>query len=490
MQMTSRVGRRYTPRALAFVAAAVVPLFACASDVPATPSTTSKAPSTQVAASPSPTQAPLPTIASGLRVARVTTIRQPTQMAFLGPDEALVTQKHGHVAHVRSGTIVGEALRLKANFADERGVLGLALHPQFEQNRYVYVYWTWSGGGSAPAGLVGEATDDIEKVPDMGNRVDRFTWDGTKLNFDRNIIELPSKITNLTLDRRRGNHNGGVIKFGPDGRLYVVIGDQNARGHLTNVEDGPDLDDTGIVAAVLRLNDDGTAPTDNPWYSSAGDEASKIFVYGVRNSFGFDFDPATGRLWLQTNGQAAYDQVGWYQGGDNVGWIQRMGPAGRQGDYKALEVDTTRLLDNPSFPPSRLAGEAPVAVDRLVDLGQATYRPPAFSWRRAVGLTDVQFVPGRGLGADYEGDMLLGDVNTGTLYRLELTSDRGAFALEGALSDGVNDNETANLQGELTDRQILGRGFGVVTDIHPAPDGSMWIASLSQDALYRVTAGN
>src|SRR5690606_31246923 len=131
-------------------------------------------------------------------------------------------------------------LELAANYADERGVLGLTLHPDFETNNWVYVYWTWSGEGSVPDGLLGEATEDLEAVPDFGNRVDRFLWDGQTLTFDTNIIELPPRITDLTLDRRRGNHNAGVIDFGPDGKLYVAIGDQNVRSRLQNVADAPE----------------------------------------------------------------------------------------------------------------------------------------------------------------------------------------------------------------------------------------------------------
>jgi glucose/arabinose dehydrogenase len=316
--------------------------------------------------------------------------------------------------------------------------------------------------------------------------VDRFVWDGTKLTFDRNITKLPSRITDLTMDRRRGNHNGGVIKFGPDGKLYVVIGDQNTRGALANVAGGPSAAEMGVVASLLRLNDDGTIPADNPFASDPA--TAPVYAFGVRNSFGFDFDPEGGKLWLEVNGQASYDHVGWYPAGSNLGWIQLMGPPSRFSDYKDLEVNTTRLLDAPQFPPQNLASNAEEARARLTTIGNSVYRTPVFSWRRAVALTDVEFVHGNKIGSAYNGDLLLGDVNTGTIYHFDLTPDRNGLVLSGGLADGVNDNETSNLRGELGDDNILGTGFGLVTDIETAPDGDVWIASLGQGVIYEITA--
>ena len=462
-----------------------------------TPTTTGAAPTATTTATVSPTEAsggtpteagaPSPTLSDDdLSLETISGLDMPTQIAFLGEGEALVTEKTGAVVHVRDGEVVGDAITLATNYADERGVLGITLHPDFAENNFVYVYWTWSGEGTPPDGLVGEPSNDLEQVPENGNRVDRFTWDGTALQFDQNIIELRSYTTDLTNERRRGNHNAGIIKFGPDGALYVAVGDQNVRGELTNVEDGPGIEESGLVAVVLRLNDDGSIPDDNP-FVALGEAYAPIYVYGLRNTFGFDFDPDGGRFWLQANGQASYDTLGWYEVGDNLGWIQLMGPPERFDDYKAAELDTDRLLDNPEFPPDRLAENAEAAQESLVLLEGATYRPPVFSWQRAVGLTDVEFVEADTLGDDFEGDLLLGDVVTGMLYHFELSDDRTALDVDDDLEDGVNDNRS-DIRGELDDDHILGEGFGVVTDIESAPDGSLWVASISNGAIYRITA--
>src|SRR5262245_60238021 len=112
-----------------------------------------------------------------LKLETVTGLESPTHMVFLGDNDLLVSQKNGQVVRVTDGKVQGSVIELAANFADERGVLGLALHPNFTQNHFVYVYWTWTGEGGVPDGLTGDPRDDIEKVPERGNRIDRFTWD-------------------------------------------------------------------------------------------------------------------------------------------------------------------------------------------------------------------------------------------------------------------------------------------------------------------------
>ncbi len=167
--------------------------------------------------------------------------------------------------------------------------------------------------------MLGEDTTEILQVPLLGNRVDRFIWNGQALTFDRNLISLHSFQADFALEppgqgdaaqNPLGNHNGGVIRFGPDGKLYVVIGDNGRRGWLQNLAEGPTPptaddqfgapapDNAHLTGVVLRLNDDGTTPRDNPFSEAAdrfrgqvADNIKNVFAYGLRNSFGMAFDP-------------------------------------------------------------------------------------------------------------------------------------------------------------------------------------------------------
>jgi hypothetical protein len=144
------------------------------------------------------------------------------------------------VKRVVNGVVDSTAIDPPVNFGSERGLLGIALHPDFPTNPGVYLFWTESSTG-ADTGVLSE-------TPLLGNRVDRFVWTGSALVFDRGLIRLRAiqqDFTTVTTpfgtftQPERGNHDGGVIAFGPDRKLYVLFGDVGRRGQLQNLPNGP-----------------------------------------------------------------------------------------------------------------------------------------------------------------------------------------------------------------------------------------------------------
>jgi glucose/arabinose dehydrogenase len=446
--------------------------------------------------------------------------------------EMFVIEKNtGQVKHVVDGVVTATVLDLAVNFASERGLLGIALHPRFPQRPWVYLYWTCRTA-ALPAdpfrpdaercdesAMTGSDINATLQVPLLGNRVDRFRWNGSTLAFDRNLISLRAFQADGAAEPPgqgdaaqgpAGNHNGGVIRFGHDGKLYIVIGDVGRRGWMQNLAQGPtppsdddqfggpEPDNAHLTGVVLRLNDDGTVPRDNPLRRAAervGGEAGanirKVFAYGIRNSFGLAFDPFSGHLWMQVNGDDTFDEIQRVDAGLNSGWIQTIGPISRVAEFKAIE--TTRLpgqLQQLRWPPTRLADTPAEAQARLFMLPGAHYRDPQFSWRYAVAPGGIGFLRGFGLGPSYVGDLFVGastpNAENGYLFRFNLTRSRRDLNLEdGALDDRVADNHDKH---DLTESEslLVGRNFGVSTDIQSGPNGNLFVVSLSRGEVLEV----
>ena len=359
----------------------------------------------------------------------------PTGMAFIGANDILVIQKNdGRVRRVVGGVVQGgQVLDLAVDFSSERGLLGIALHPSFPGTPLVYLYYTVSA----------TAADTNGSPTPLGNRVYSYTWNGSAL-------VSPVLVANLPVTPGP-NHSGGIILFGPDGKLYIVIGDLNRSGQLQNFAPGPAPDDTGVI---LRLNADGTVPADNP-FSGLGGNLAKYYAYGVRNSFGMAFDPVSGKLWMTENGPSQYDEINLVEPGFNSGWNQLMGPDVRD----------------------------PQGVGNLVQFAGSHYADPKFSWLDPVAPTAITFQSSAALGAGYTNHAFVGDINNGTLYHFVPNASRNGFVFTGGgLSDLVVDSPA-----EMAET-VLGNGFGGITDLDVGPDGRLYVLSYSGSifAISRV----
>ena len=476
----------------------------------------------------------------------------PIGIAFLGADELLVLEKNtGKVLHVVDGDVAGTAIDLSVNAASERGLLGIALHPDFPSDPGVYLYWSCVSAAAQDADpfLPEEQrcsddhltdlpdSENLLQVPLIGNRIDRFTWDGESLTYDHNLEMLRSFQNDGApqpsgqgddatgphgQQPARANHDAGVLTFGADGKLYAIVGDLGRRGALQNLacgptatecngpEDvtpddqfgGPEPDDAHLSGVILRLNDDGTTPTDNPFYAvgasmggEVGENIQRIYSYGIRNSFGMAVDPQSGNLWQQENGEDAFDELNRVEPGQNSGWIQFAGPTDRIGDYRSIETTSLHHEDFPNlqqfrWDPQRIATNAADARARLFVLPGSSYSEPEFSWKYVLAPAAIGFQTGLGLGPQYSGDLFMGfsttDTLDGPLFRFNLTGNRRSIAVDDPrLNDRVADNVTFH---EMTENEslIFGTGFGVVTDIETGPDGNLYVVSLDQGAVYRI----
>jgi uncharacterized protein (TIGR03118 family) len=492
--------------------------------------------------SPAPPEAPTMTDSS-LRVTTVVSgLDQPTSMAFLADGDFLVLEKAtGKVQHVVKGAITGTALDLAVNSASERGLLGIALQPDFAHTHGVYLYWTQST-------TLADSTD-LAEVPMMGNRVDRYVWDPAteKLTLDKNIIILRSFQADAG-QPMRGNHDGGKILFGPDGKLYFQIGDQGRRGQLQNLVNGPfgpgqpddqfggpAPDDAHLTGVIFRLNPDGSTPDDNPFAKVTTDDMAKleqqagvpllstqlsnivanihkIFSYGRRNGFGLAFDPTTGFLWESENGDDAFDEMNLITSGSNGGWIQIMGPLSHLADYKEIEASFTPLqgnlpvagnialsaidpttfipaLQQVRWPPTRIADSPGEARNRLFVLPGSHYKGPEFSWKWAVAPAAIGFA-GTALGPQHAGNLFVGGSRTflegGYLFEFKFDPNRQHFAFSNPkLNDRVDNNEYKFDEGQ-SESLLAGKNFGIVTNIVTGPDGSLYVTSLSKGAVYVI----
>jgi uncharacterized repeat protein (TIGR01451 family) len=430
----------------------------------------------------------------------ITGLDQPTSMAFLGPNDFLVLEKAtGKVKRIVNGVLHSTPLDLAVNNASERGLLGIALHPAFSQNGFLYLFWTESS--------TGVDTANIDEVAVLGNRVDRYVWNGLTLTFDRNLIKLRS-LQQDAGQPSRGNHDGGVLRFGPDGKLYIIFGDNGRRGFLQNLASGgpvpddqfggPAPDDEHLTGVILRLNDDGSTPADNPFFSvptnlsgAAATNIKKLFAYGIRNSFGMDFDPLSGALWTQENGDDAFDEINRVTPGFNGGWIQTMGPVSRVDEFRSIEMTYgAGTLQQLRWPPANTALTPQQAIARMYMLPGAQYIDPEFSWKYALAPSPIGFVRGRGLGPQFEGDLFVGASRTtllnGFLFRFKLTADRQHFSFsDPRLADRVADNVDKFDQTE-SESLLIGKDFGITTDIQSAPNGNLFVVSLSNGAIYEI----
>ena len=219
----------------------------------------------------------------------------PTAMEFSPDGRLFICLQTGQVRIIKNGSLLATPfLSLSVDSSGERGLVGIAFDPNFFTNHYVYVYYT------------------VPTFP-IHNRVSRFTAAG-------DVTAPGSEVVILNLDNLSSatNHNGGALHFGPDGKLYIGVG-ENANGANAQTL-------SNLLGKVLRINSNGSIPTDNPFYNSATGNNRAIWALGLRNPFTFAFQPGTTRMFINDVGESTYEEINDGIAGSNYGWPVTEGP--------------------------------------------------------------------------------------------------------------------------------------------------------------------
>jgi len=387
-----------------------------------------------------------------------------SSMSILSTNDILLLDKnYGAVHRIVNGTVKEPVLDVNLANKRERGMLGIDSTTHTISNgtkdeiiKYVFLYYTesnYDGNDVCPTAGYCEPGNDP-----LGNRLYRYELKDNKLVKPKLLLDLPALPGPA--------HNGGVLEIGPDNNLYVTIGDvlgssnESYKTKAQNFRKGTDPDGR---AGILRITQDGQ-PVGNGILGQ-DEPLNWYYAYGIRNSFGIDFDPRTGNLWDTENGPDYGDEINLVRPGFNSGWVVLQG-IWRPG-YDREERGSSGDL---------LAGAELLNPDNdeLENFdGKGEYSTPEFIWNQTVGPTAIKFLHSDKYGMAYKDDLFVGDIAHGYIYHFDLNKDRNALLLNGSLEDKI-----ANTPDELK-QMIFAKGFYHIVDMEVGPDGYLYVLSHS-----------
>ncbi len=340
-----------------------------------------------------------------------TSLSSATAMAQAGDGRFFIAQQGGVLRVVKNGAPLPDPfVALAVDAQGERGLIGVTLSPDFTRNQYVYVYYTTTTSGGGVSGT--------------HNRVSRFTAAGdvAAAASEQVLVELPA-LSSAT------NHNGGALHFGVDGKLYVAVG-ENASGARAQ-----DLADP--FGKLLRFNEDGSIPGDNPFCGTPGVLRCAVWALGLRNPFTFAVQPGTGRLHINDVGENTWEEIDLGAAGANYGWPTSEGPLSTSGFAAPLFA----YKHSAAVP----AGSGPGGFFTGQVITGGTFYP------------DAATAP---FPAAYRGAYLFADFASGFIARLDTANDNAAYS--------------------------FASGFTSVVDLLVGQDGALYV--LTQGALTRISA--
>jgi glucose/arabinose dehydrogenase len=326
----------------------------------------------------------------------------PIALGFASDGRIFFAERNtGSVRIIQGGAVLPTPFYTLPNTATagERGLLGLALDPAFPAAPYVYAYQTYN-----------DMTNGT-----IYNRIVRIVANGN-VGLSYSVILRMPPLSGAT------NHNGGVIAFGPDGKLWAVVGE--------NADIARAQDPLSLLGKVLRMNTDGSAPSDNPFFGNSAWE-SRVYSYGHRNMFGLDWHPLTKVAYVTENGPNCNDEVNRLSPGGNFGW----GPS--------------QTCATPPSPPTNTNRDGPSPI------------LPVAYWTPTIAPTNAAFFTGSLLPQSQD-DLIFGAFNDQRLRDLRFSSDGASV---------------------LNDTTLVIAPSGIL-DVEMGRDGFLWLTTSS--TIYRL----
>jgi glucose/arabinose dehydrogenase len=325
-----------------------------------------------------------------------------TAMAFAPDGRLFVCQQDGALRVVPAGggaPLATPFHTFTVTNAGEQGLLGVALHPNFATNGFVYVYYT-------------------SPTPTNHNRISRVVASAANPDVSTGVETI--LLDDLPTVPSGGNHNGGALHFSPlDGKLYVGIGEQGVASNAPSM--------TSRFGKILRYNDDGTIPSDNPFFATATGVYRAIWALGLRNPFTFAFQPVTGRMFINDVGAGTWEEINEGIAGSDYGWPTTEGPT------------SDPRFRGPIYAYRHNGG----LVTGFAIVGAAFYNPSMVTFP-----------------SPYVGHYFFGDYVNGWINRLDPANDNAVYA--------------------------FARVGGAVFDLQVGPDGALYaLASGGGHSVYR-----
>ena len=386
---------------------------------------------------------------SNLQVVQViSNLSMPTTIAFLGPDDFLMLQKGGTVFRVTNGTLSSHPLlNVSVGTGITQGMLGVAISKNSEFNAtYVFLYYTESLKNQT------HVQNQTSVFEPLENRLYRYELVNGKLVSPKLLTVLPAKQGFMD--------NGGYLRIGPDNNVYFSVGaitasDISAVQTLTqNFVNGTPVDGR---AGILRVTQDGDPVLSKEDHGLLGDSSplNLYYGYGLKDSFGIDFDPLTGNLWDAEPGRIISDEINLIEPGFN-------------GGFEALQGPRTYV---PAAP-----------ADLVYFNGTGKYRDPEFVWTQKVVPVGLKFLTSNKLGEKYENDIFVGSFLNGKIYHFDLNENRTHLVVPAPFV--YKQMATWNSTG--SEDITFGDGFGGISSLNVGPDGYLYVISFINGAIYKI----